>query len=123
MTRPRFLDRIAYALALAVLLFQLGHVLYARIGEARYFAWAPHDVMWSFELRVELPGETLDHEAALRRYRMRRARRHEHAIEHVKLAVRQFETTHGVGDEARVTLTYRRNGGPQTTWSFPEERP
>ena len=117
---PRAINLLCSSVAVCLLLFQLGMIVRARFSEARYFSWAPHDVMWDFDLSVDVGGEELGHEQALRRYRIRRRKRHEHAIEHVKLAIRQFETTYGAGEGANVTLTYRRNGGPMETWSWPE---
>lgn len=110
------------AAACAFLLWQLGMIGYARIDPGRYFTWSPHDVVWNFELEVELGGRVLDHDAAVARYGLRRYRRHEHAVEHVKRAVRQYESTYGAGDGARVRLTYDKNGHDPEVWTWPDER-
>ena len=104
-----------------LVLWQLGMIVYARFDLGRYFTWSPHDVVWTFDLVVETPTETLDHDGAVARYRLRRYRRQEHAVEHVKRAVRQYERTHGRDDGARVTMTYDKNGRDPLVWTWPDE--
>jgi len=108
------------SLGLAFLAWQAGMIVYARFDPGRYFTWSPHDVVWNFELEVEVGGRLLDHEQAIARYRYRRNRKEEHSIEHVKRAVRQYETTFGAGQGARVRLTYDKNGHDPEVWTWPE---
>lgn len=112
--------RLRTGLGLAFLAWQAGMIVWARFDPGRYFTWSPHDVVWNFELAVELDGRRLDHDAAIARYRYRRYRREEHAIEHVKRAVRQYETTFGAGAGARVRLSYDKNGHDPEVWTWPE---
>lgn len=109
-------------LACAFLLWQLGMIGYARVDPGRYFTWSPHDVVWNYDIEVRLGERELDHDQAVARYRLRRYRRHEHAVEHVKRAIRQYESTYGAGDGARVRLVYDKNGHDRETWTWPEDR-
>lgn len=115
------LNGACYAFGLAVLLFQVAMIVHGRFNPGRYWSWAPHDAMWEFELSVELGDRKLSRHEARARYRIRRETHHEYAIERVIGAVRQYEMTYGLGDGARVHLTYRRNGRPAETWIWPEE--
>ena len=107
-------------LGTALILWQAGMIVYARFDEARYFCWAPHDVWWTFQLEVTIDGHVLDTRELRARYRMRRGGFQEHAIEHAKREIVQYETTHGQGDGARVLMKYRKNGGPEVEWRWPE---
>ena len=108
-------------LASALLLWQLGMIVYARFDPGRYFTWSPHDVAWNFDLEVRTSEGVLDHAQAVERYRLRRFRRQEHAIEHIKRAVRQYESTHGKEDGARVRMLYDKNGRSPREWNWPED--
>jgi hypothetical protein len=113
-------DRLAVAAALGLLGFQVAAIVYARFDEGRYFCWAPHDVSWAFRMRGELDGKAVEHDVLVKRYRLTRFRVHEHAIEHVKREIRQYERTYGRDDGMEVLLEYRKNGGPVQEWRWPE---
>jgi hypothetical protein len=105
---------------ISLLLLQVIMIVYARFSEVRYFSWSPHDVMWAFEISVELDDTHLTASEAFKRYRLKRHKFHEHAIEHLIIAIRQYESTYGIDDDAHVTLVYSKNGGQEQKWNWPE---
>jgi hypothetical protein len=110
--------RLAFGVFL--LLVQVVMIVYARFSDVRYFSWAPHDVMWAYQITVDLDDTQLTDREANQRYRLQRYKYHEHAIEHVMIAIRQYESTYGIGDNASVTLVYSKNGGTERQWNWPE---
>ena len=46
-------------LAVAVLLFQIGAIIYARFVPSRYFCWAPYDAQNDYVIEVLAAGRTL----------------------------------------------------------------
>ena len=120
--QPRMLiGRLKLLLGSMLILFQLVMIVHARLSDARYFSWAPHDVMWAFDLEVTVDGQRLNDSQLDARYRLRRHHYHEHAIEHVIRAIRQFEQSYAQGEQANVVLTYARNGGEEQRWLWPEQ--
>jgi hypothetical protein len=107
-------------LAALLLVWQVGMVVYARFDDARYFCWAPHDVIWTFRIETQIGDKKLDSLQSYQRYRYRRMAMDEHSIEHLFRAIRQYETTYGKDDHARVTVQYRKNNGPVLEWHYPE---
>jgi hypothetical protein len=114
------LSRWKKVIAVLLLSWQVGMIVYARFDDARYFCWAPHDVIWTFRIETVVGGRTLDTLESARRYRYRRPSMDEHAVEHLFRAIRQYETTYGKDDRAQVTVRYRRNEGPVQEWRYPE---
>lgn len=94
-------------------------IVYARFDPARYFCWAPHDVSWTYEAEVFLDGRRLGREEMRERYRLRRPGFEEHSIEHLFRALAQYERTYGRGDDVRIRVVYRKNGGPAREWTWP----
>ena len=108
------------AVGAGVILFQVVMIVRARFDDARYFCWAPHDVMWTFELEVTIDGRVLDTRELRQRYRMRRGGFQEHSIVHAMREISQYESTWGKNDHAQVRMTYRKNDGPEQVWVWPE---
>ena len=113
---------IRTGLAAAFLLFQVAMIARARFDPARYFCWAPHDAQNEYEIDVTVDGRALTPEETLARYRMPWGWRNPRAMEHVLRVVRQYEVTYGRGDDAKVSIRYRTNGGPAQRWQWPEQR-
>jgi hypothetical protein len=120
-TPPGPLALLRTAVGAGLILFQAGMIVYARFDDARYFCWAPHDVMWTFQLEVEIDGRVLDTRELRQRYRMRRGGFQEHSIVHAMREIAQYESTHGKHDNARVRMTYRKNNGPEQVWRWPDQ--
>lgn len=113
------LARWKFVIAALLLSWQVGMIVYARFDDARYFCWAPHDVIWTFRIETDVGGRKLNTSESHQRYRYRRVSMDEHSIEHLFRAIRQYETTYGKDDHAKVTVLYRRNEGPVQEWHYP----
>ena len=93
-------------------------IVYARFSETRYFCWAPHDAQTAYELSVTLNGRPLNAEEIKQRYRLDQKGIDPRSIEHVKIALRQYETTYGKDDTAAIIMHYATNGGPPKIWRW-----
>ncbi len=107
-------------LAAALLLgFQLFMIGYARFVPSRYFCWAPMDSQNLYSIAVEIDGHSLGPDEIEARYRQPATGGNWQAIQHALDKVQQYEETYGKDDDARVTVTFTVNGGPEETWSWP----
>jgi hypothetical protein len=108
-------------LAILFLLVQFASIIYAQAGaDERYFCWAPNDYIVSYQLQVRIYGRILDREATRIRYRLPSYHVYQNVVTHMEDLIRQYETTYGRADHARVVLTYSTNGGPQKEWRWPQ---
>lgn len=94
---------------------------YARFTPSRFFCWAPYDQLNVYSLHVTLGSSVLSQEEAVRRYRLRGYPRENRSIEHLFQIIRQYESTYGAGDSARVVVRYVTNGHPEKIWTYPSE--
>jgi hypothetical protein len=104
------------AVGMAILLLQVGAIVYARFAPSRYFCWAPHDSQVDYKIAVTLDGKPLTDEQVASRYRLPPSGVEARSIEAVLSVVRQYEQTLGRGERAAVVVTYRLNGGEPQTW-------
>jgi len=112
--------RLRALVGIGFLVFQLYAIARARFVPSRYFAWAPYDAISLYELDVRIDGRLLTTDEVRARYELPSLGRDNRAIQHVIDAVRQYEATYGVGDDATVLLRYRTNGGPERSWRWPD---
>ena len=106
-------------LGVAVLLFQIGAIIYARFVPARYFCWAPYDAQNDYVIEVVAAGRTLSQDEIRRRYKKRARGTDNRSIQHIKDIISGYETSYGVGEDAQVTLSFRVNGGEEQSWKWP----
>jgi len=116
--------RLRTLLAVLFLSAQLGAMVYARLSPRRYFCWTPNDSIDQFQLHVNVNGRELPQPEVWRRYQIET--RHQGSVEYpiVQLIdqIRQYETTYGRSDNARVWLNWRHNGRPQLKqWQWPQQ--
>jgi len=104
---------------LACLALQAALVAYSLPRPANDFAWAPYTTQAWYEVTVDLPGRRLTGSAAARRYHLWSPPWEVHSHESLIGVIRQYETTLGAGDGARVHLRYRVNRGPEREWRWP----
>lgn len=105
--------------AIALLVFQIVMVGYARFVPSRYFCWAPMDSQNLYTITVAIAGRELDAAEIEARYRQPATGGNWQAIQHVLDKVRQYEETYGRDDRARVVVAYTVNGHPEETWTWP----
>jgi hypothetical protein len=114
--------RLRTLVAALFLAAQLGAIVYTRFTPRRFFCWSPNDTVNELHLSVELNGHRLSPQQVLARYGMKTdTATVEYPIEHVMDFVRQYETTYGRNDHARVRLSWRHNGRPEQQWQWPQQ--
>jgi hypothetical protein len=113
---------LAHGCGVVFLLLQLGLVLRARWVDERFFCWAPFDEASRYTTEVELAVRTLKTESVDRRYRYWSAGWENRSVHNFVSMVRQYESTYGRGDRARVRVTYSFNGHSNQVWHWPESR-
>lgn len=106
---------------LAILLFQLAMIGYARFVPSRYFCWAPFDIQTDYRIDVNVGGRDLTAAEIRRRYRRPRKGTDNRSPQHVIDIMEQYEETYGRNDHARVVMKYRVNGKPEQEWRFPSQ--
>lgn len=106
--------RIALAIVFAI---QIAGIAWARIGPTRYLSWAPYDQISFYRIDADRQGVPLSDGDIAARYRLPAAGRENRSIDHVLLAVAQYERTYGRDDGVRVRVAYRVNGGAEQVWT------
>ena len=104
----------------AFLTGQLLSIGYARFIPERFFCWGPYDEHSRYTIDVEIDGRPLSAHEITTRYRYNAGGWEVRAIHNVISLVRQYETTYGHAEQARVTITYVVNGRAQETWTWPK---
>lgn len=112
-------NRIGLALCVCLLSFEAIAILYARFTPARYFCWAPYDTQDRYTISVTQDGEILTEEETTQRYRFHSNAWQQHSIHNLLFAIEQFESSYGAKDNAKVSVTYSKNGRPEETWTYP----
>ncbi|MFN3325481.1 MAG: hypothetical protein ACK5AZ_18455 [Bryobacteraceae bacterium] len=106
-------------IGVAILIFQLGAIVYARFVPSRYFCWAPFDAQSEYTLEVTVNGNPLSAGEVRRRYRRPHQGVDNRSIQHIKDIVSGYEQRYGHGDETRVVMRYRINGKQEQVWRWP----
>ncbi len=107
------------ALGVAILLFQLGAIIYARFVPARYFCWAPYDSQNDYVIEVIVDDHVLSRDEIRQRYKKRAKGTDNRSIQHIKDIISGYETSYGTEEDAQVTLSFRVNGAEEQSWNWP----
>ncbi len=110
-----------HVIGLGFLGLQLLSIAYARIAPERFFCWAPYDQHALYKITVEHGGVQLSPPEITSRYHYYSRGWEPRSIHNVISIVRQFESTYGLADDAKVTITYEINGHPRNTWTWPKD--
>ena len=105
-------------IALAVLMFQIGAIVYARFHPTRYFCSAPNDAITNFKVKVISEGRELTESDIQKRYRFFRYGYDDRTPAHILDIITQYETTYGKNEHASVEVSYSVNGKPQEIWQY-----
>lgn len=105
--------------AVALLLFQVGAIVYARFVPSRYFCWAPFDMQTEYTADVEVNGRKLSAAEIRERYRRPMKGVDNRSAQHVIDMFEQAERRYHSGDDTRITLRYRINGHIDGEWRWP----
>jgi hypothetical protein len=118
--RKHKFDRTGFYLGIAVLLIQVGLIIYARFIPERYFCWAPYDQCTQYSIEVSISGKPLEKGELWNRYRINPDDWDARSAANIISIVQRFESTLGTKDNARVTIHYTTNGHPERQWDWPE---
>jgi hypothetical protein len=103
----------------ALLLFQMGAVVYARFVPSRYFCWAPFDMQTEYSADVEVNGHPLTAREIQQRYRRPMKGVDNRSVQHVIDIFEQTEIRYHATDDTRIRLKYRINGRVEGEWRWP----
>ncbi len=109
-------------IGIALLLFQLAMIGYARFVPSRYFCWAPYDMQTDYRLEVTVNGIPLTPNQILRRYQRPARGTDNRSVQHIIDIVQQYEEGYGGPDQAQVLMKYRVNGKEEQNWRWPAQR-
>jgi hypothetical protein len=109
---------LRWTIGLALLLFQLGAIVYARFVPSRYFCWAPFDMQTEYRLDVTVNGRKLSPPEIQQRYRRPAKgvdnRSTQHLIDIIELAEQRYHSE----DAVEAVMIYRVNGKEWQQWDY-----
>ena len=117
----KFRDPMKITAGVALLLFQVVMIIYARFVPSRYFCWAPFDTQTEYKLRVEVDGRMLNAKEVRVRYRRSQNGTDNRSPQHVMDIVQGYEETYGRGNATRIEMRYRVNGKQEQIWRWPQQ--
>ncbi len=112
---------VKMAVAGALLASQFVMMAVARVHPIRFYTWAPFDSQNEYAIDVAIDGRTLAPLEVNRRYHIAPRSVSPRSIYEVTSLVEYVESKYLAHERARVTVTYRTNGGPKQTWRWPHE--
>ena len=105
---------------IALLLFQLGAIVYARFVPTRYFCWAPFDTQTEYTAKASVNGRPLNGAEFRKRYRRPMHGFDNRSPQHVIDMLQQAEERHAPpGEQATIDMTDRVNGKETREWHWP----
>ena len=108
------------AAGVALLVFQLAMIVYARFVPSRYFCWAPFDIQTEYKLQVTVNGRPLTSKEIRSRYRRPQTGADNRSPQHVIDIIQGYEENYGRNDRAQVMMRYRVNGKQEQVWRWPQ---
>ncbi|MDO5971184.1 hypothetical protein Q4Q35_15350 [Flavivirga aquimarina] len=110
--------KIRYFLGITFLLFQVLLIIYARFVPERFFCWAPYDQHTQMEVEVVINNKKLTKKEIQERYHYRSIGWEKRSINNVFDIIKQYESTYGLNDNAKVVVKYSINGQKQQIWTL-----
>jgi len=107
-------------LGYAILLVQVALVARGRFGDSRYFCWAPYDAKYEYTIEARWDGNPMEPGEILARYKLLATGVDSRAAAHLVAAIRVVESRLDPRADMSVELSWRRNGGPEERWTWPE---
>lgn len=109
-----------HVIGCAFLALQVGAIVHARFVNERFFCWAPYDQHTRYDIHVEIAGRELSDAEVKQRYRYLADAWEPRAIANVFAIIRGYESSYGVGENARVETRFSTNGRPVQVWRWPD---
>jgi hypothetical protein len=104
---------------IALFIFQLGAIVYARFVPTRYFCWAPFDTQTEYTAKASVNGRKLSAAEFRQRYRRPMHGFDNRSPQHVIDMLQQVEERRAKpGEQATVVMTYRVNGKETREWRW-----
>jgi len=110
---------IRVIVGLSLLAVQVVMIVAARFHPMRYYCWAPYDSQNEYQIHTVVDGHALSRAQVESRYRLETPGINPRMIYQVTDIVSYVERVYREDDQARVTVTYRTNGGPERQWHWP----
>lgn len=104
--------------AVAILLFQVGAVVYARFHPTRFFCSAPNDAITKFNVQVISQGRKLSQAEIQNRYRFFKYGFEDRSPAHIFDIIKQYESTYGRNEHSKVVVYFNVNGKDQDSWKY-----
>ena len=109
---------------IALFVFQLGAIVYARFVPTRYFCWAPYDTQTDYVATATVNGKKLTGAEFRQRYRRPQRGFDNRSPQHVFDMLEQVEEKRaGLGESATIVVEYRVNGKEPREWRWPHPDP
>ena len=109
--------RILTVIGVAILLAQVGNVVYAHVaGSRRYFAWAPNDYAVIYTVTTEVGGRQLTPAQVKKRYDIKAHGLWEDPPQRLIDYLNRYEKTYGSREHAHVVLRYTLDGHREQMW-------
>ncbi len=109
---------LRWIIGVALLLFQIGAIVYARFVPSRYFCWAPFDMQTDYRIEASVNGEKLNAAQIRQRYRRPEKGADNRSVQHVIDIIEQAEQRYHPTDRTEVTMKYRINGKAEQVWHY-----
>lgn len=110
--------KFRYFFGIAFLAFQVLLIVYARFIPERFFCWAPYDQHTYMDVEVVINNRKLTEKEIKERYHYRAVGWEKRSINNVFSIIKQYESTYGLNDYAKVLVTYSINGHKQQIWTL-----
>jgi hypothetical protein len=109
---------------IALFVFQLGAIIYARFVPTRYFCWAPYDTQTDYTATATVKGKKLTPAEFRQRYRRPNRGFDNRSPQHVFDMLEQVEEKRAkLGETATIEVEYRVNGKELREWRWPHPDP
>jgi hypothetical protein len=110
---------IRVTLGLSLLAIQIVMIVAARFHPMRYYCWAPYDSQNEYQIHALIDGHALSRAQVESRYRLQTPAINPRTIYQVTDIISYVERVYHEHDQAKVTVAYRTNGGPEREWHWP----
>lgn len=119
--KTKYKLNISYSIGVLLLVAQFFSIMYARFIPERFFCWSPYDEHSYMEVSVIINGRELTEPEIRERYHYRAIGWEKRSINNVFYLIKQYETTYGIKDRAKVLVKYTINGHKEEIWNLESE--
>ncbi len=121
MSSNHFKRNLSVLLILLLFFGQVIGIINGQLSKPKFFAWSPYDEISYYKIEGILNGEKLTKDDISNRYRISAIGRQNRSIYNIISIVRQYETSYGLAEPAKIEISYIVNGHKKSTWKWPED--